>query len=118
MRLSGRSITGILMCLATASALGADGWKGPGEITAVQPEIYRQNDLEGSFPVVVNTTIPLPDCSTTQWVIRSDLDDGGRLYAAVLAAFTAGKRVELYQWSCIRLGGAWYGRVGAVKIVQ
>lgn len=110
-----------LMALAliflSAGASAADGWKGPGEITFVQPEIYRQTN-EGGYPILIGTTIPTPDCySATTWVIRSDLDTGNRIYSAVLSAQAAGKQVQFYQWSCILVGGTYYGRVGAVKVL-
>jgi uncharacterized protein (DUF1786 family) len=108
----------LVLCCGVTNAFADDGWKGPGQITFVQPEIYRDTDETGK-PILIGTTISAPDClGSTTWVIRADLDSGNRLYAAVIAALTAGKSVKLYQWSCIQIGGTHYARVGAVSIVQ
>lgn len=91
-------------------------WKGPGKISAVQPEIHRKAEVEGGYPIFIETNIPSTDCGGTTWAIRSDTDDGGRIYSAVLAAYVAGKNVDLHQWSCYTVDGKTYPRVGAVKI--
>jgi hypothetical protein len=67
----------------------------------------------------VGTTIQVPECgSGTTWVIRADLDADNRLYAAFLTALTAGKQIEIYQWSCVWVDGSPYGRIGAVKVLN
>jgi hypothetical protein len=91
-------------------------WKGPGTISAVQPEVHRKAEVEGGYPIFIETNIPSTDCGGTTWAIRSDTDDGGRLYSAVLTAFAAGKNVNFYQWSCYKVDGKFYPRVGGVKI--
>jgi hypothetical protein len=110
-----------LCCLVascvTSEVSAADGWKAAGDITFVQPEVYRSNN-ESGLSIVIGTTIPVSDCNGSNlWAIKSDNDPSNRLYAAALAAFTTGKKVELYQWSCMLLGGTYYGRIGSIKVL-
>jgi len=101
-----------------SSAFAADGWKGAGGITTVEPIIYKKGDTEVAYPTFISTNIFSTDCGKNTWVIRSDIDDGGRMYAAVLAAFAAGHQVKLYQWSCFKFNGTYYPRVGGVMILK
>lgn len=60
-------------------------------------EIYQQTN-EGGHPIFVGTTHSEPQqLHGLDGVIRSDMDDGKRLYASALAAFAAGKSIEPYQ---------------------
>lgn len=100
------------------SASAVDGWKGPGLVFSVQPEMYRQGDLEGGYPILLETNIPSTDCGGSVWVIRSSWDEGGRMYSAALTALASGKKVQLFQSSCYRLEGVSYPRVGGVKVIN
>ncbi len=100
------------MCQAVAE----DGWKGTGLIKSVQPEMYRKGGLEGGYPILLETNIPSADCGGTTWTIRSDWDDGNRMYSAALTAFVSGIEVMLYQSSCYTVDGKPYPRVGGLKV--
>lgn len=97
-----------------------DGWKGDGSgyITAIQIEIFR-NGGEGSKVIFLETSnITSADCGGSTWVIRTDLDEDNRIYSSALAAFSAGYKVQIYQWSCISVGGSNYPRIGGIKVIN
>ncbi|NOU48988.1 hypothetical protein HG263_00295 [Pseudoalteromonas sp. JBTF-M23] len=106
-----------IICIALSNAsFAGNGWKGPGAISSVQPEMYRQGDSEGGYPILIETNIPSPDCGGTVWAIRSNWDDGNRMYSAALTALASGKDVQLYQSSCYTVGGKPYPRIGGIKV--
>jgi len=115
----------LLLIFQNISHAGS-GWYPPdsssvkGKITAVQPVRYTTGTVEGGYPIFVTTNINRSsDCNAGNvWAIRSDLDDGNRLYSAVLTALTTGVDVQLYQWSCYSVGGKNYARIGGVKLLK
>lgn len=107
----------IFVSLCTNTIFAADEWKGPGTITSVQPEMYRTGTVEGGYPILIETNIISADCGGTVWAIRSDWDDGNRMYSAALTALATGSTgVQLFQSSCYSVGGRSYPRVGGLKV--
>ena len=112
------TITLVLSGLLSQPSLAADGWKGVGKVLSVQPEMFLKGDDEGGYPILIETNIPSTDCGGSTWAIRSNYDDGGRMYSAALTALVANSSVELYQSSCYRVGGKHYPRVGGIKVLK
>jgi hypothetical protein len=109
----------VCIVLVCNVAFAIDGWKGPGKVLSVMPAIFLTGDIEGGYPIIVKTDIPVPDCNGSNWwAIRGDLDDKNRLYSAVLTALATAKDVQLYQWSCYRVSGIYYGKIGAIEVQQ
>ena len=110
------SVVTVLCVILSQPSLAANGWKGAGKITSVQPEMYRKGDTEGGYPILIETNIPSTDCGGSIWAIRSTWDDGSRMYSAALTALASNSNVELYQSSCYTVGGKNYPRVGGIKV--
>jgi len=99
----------------SASAGWLTGPSGTGELTSITKEVYRTTE-EGGYPTFVQTNIASANCGGTTWVLRSTLDDADDVYSALLTAFVAQKSVVLYEWTCIKVDGVFYPRIGGIKI--
>jgi len=49
-----------------SSAFAADGWKGAGGITTVEPIIYKKGDTEVAYPTFISTNIFSTDCGKNE----------------------------------------------------
>jgi len=108
----------IVLSVMSLPVIAANGWKGEGKITSVQPEMYRKGDSEGGYPILIETNISSTDCGGSVWAIRSTWDDGNRMYSAALMALASNSSVKLYQSSCYTVGGKTYPRVGGIKVTK
>ncbi|PCK09231.1 MAG: hypothetical protein COA42_05075 [Alteromonadaceae bacterium] len=56
----------------------------------------------GKIFASLDTTIPIPECSTASWVMISDThNDKDRIYSMLLAAHAAGNKIDINSNSCL-----------------
>ena len=92
-----------------------DMWYGKGAIKSVQTEIYRRSEVAINL-TFTETDIVSEDCANNStWVLKSDLDTDGRIYAVLLTAVTSGKKVNLRQNGCYVISNESYPLMGGVK---
>lgn len=108
------------------SAAYAD-FMGPGRILAIERSYFTGVDIgrgenpnevgKGPTPFILETDLNVPGCGGSSWIGTTDTPGGKEVYAAALAAFLAGKKVQLYPNSCTRYQGRWYVSIGGLRIL-
>lgn len=100
----------------SASSFAYSGnWHGKTQIKSLQQEIYR-NTSDGGKPTLVETTLRSSTCGGTTWVLGSTQSGSNELFTTLLAAHMNKQSVSLYEWSCVRVYGKSYPRIGGVKV--